>query len=111
MYSPTTSTSLASNCGSLEILNVLTFHGLRLWSAHTLAIVSLPSPNRLASNRVVQCVPPSLGFSWQVTRTISATVPSVSGDLRPRPLAIFPTPATPCSAKRARHRRTASGVT
>ena len=111
MYSPTTSTSLASKFGSLEILNVLTFHGLRLWSAQTLAMASLPSPNRLASNLVVQCVPPSVGLSWQVTRTISATVPSVSGDLRPRPLAIFPTPSTPCSAKRVRHRRTASGVT
>ena len=47
----------------------------------------------------------------KVTQTISATVPSVSGDLRPRPLAIFPTPSTPCSAKRVRHRRTASGLT
>jgi hypothetical protein len=63
MYSPTTSTRLVSKFGSLETLNVLTFRGLRLWSAQTLAMVSFPSPNRLASKRVVQCVPPSSGFS------------------------------------------------
>ena len=43
-----------------------------------------------------------------VSRTTVATVPSGSHDLRPRPLAISPTPSTPLSSKRRRHRRTVS---
>src|SRR5665647_3713366 len=39
-------------------------------------MVSLPTPNLAARDRVVQCVEVSAGFSWQVTRTISATIPS-----------------------------------
>jgi len=44
-------------------LKVSVLHGLRLWSAQTLAMVSLPTLNRFASDRVVQCVPLSSGFS------------------------------------------------
>ena len=40
-YSPTTSTSSVWKFKSWEILNVLTFQGLRLWSHQTLAMVSL----------------------------------------------------------------------
>ncbi len=72
---------------------------------------SLPIPKRLATVRVVQCVDVSSGVSFSVTRTTSATVPAGSQALRPRPLAITPTPAIPASAKRFRHRRTASGST
>ena len=50
-YSPTTSTGLSSKCGSLLTLNVATFHGLRLWSVQTLAIVFLLRPSRLVSER------------------------------------------------------------
>lgn len=81
------------------------------WSLQMRATESFPIPNRLASVRVVQCVEVSSGVSSRVTRTTSATVPSGNHALRPRPLAITPTPATPCSAKRFRHRRTASGST
>ena len=55
------------------------------------------SRTRSAIVRVVQCVDPSSGGSSSVvTRTTSATVPSGSHDLRPRPGAIRPTPPTPC---------------
>ena len=78
---------------------------------HIRATVSLPIPNRLANDRVVQCVEVSSGVSSSVTRTTSATVPSGNHDRRPRPLAITPTPATPSSLNRLRHRRTASEST
>src|SRR5450759_736370 len=58
-------------------------------------MASFPIPKRLANDRVVQCVEVSSGASWQVTRTISATVPSARAGLRPRPLAITPTPSAP----------------
>ena len=74
-------------------------------------MASLPIPKRLANDRVVQCVEVSSGASWQVTRTISATVPSGKAGLRPRPFAITPTPSAPLSANRARHRRTVSEST
>ena len=75
------------------------------------ATESLPIPTRSAIVRVVQCVEVSSGVSSIVSRTTSATVPSGNHDLRPRPLAIQPTPFTPRSAKRARHRRTVSAST
>jgi len=53
-----------------------------------------------------QCVDVSSGVSSSVTRTTSATVPSGNHDLRPRPLAITPTPSTPVAANRALHART-----
>src|SRR5665811_2430411 len=53
IYRPTTSTSFSSKCGSLETLKESTRQGLRLWSAHTRAIASLPIPKRLANDRVV----------------------------------------------------------
>jgi len=65
----------------------------------------------LANDRVVQWVEVSSGASWQVTRTISATVPLGKAGLRPRPFAITPTPSAPFSANRARHRRTVSEST
>ncbi len=111
MYSPTTSTSFCSKCGSLEILKVSTFHGLRLWSDQIPATASLPMPSRRASDRVVQCVEPSAAFSCCVIRTTSDTVPGGNEGLRPRPLAMTPTPSIPFSAKRARHRRMASEST
>ena len=77
-----------------------TLHGFRLWSDQMRATASLPIPNLRARERVVQCVEPSAGFSWQVTRTTSATVPSARAGLRPRPLAIVPTPAVPWAANR-----------
>jgi hypothetical protein len=46
-----------------------------------------------------------------VTRTTSATVPSGSHDLRPRPGATNPTPATPISENRFRQAITVSLVT
>jgi hypothetical protein len=90
---------------------VSTRQSLRLWSAQTRAMASLPIPKRLANERVVQCVEVSSGLSWQGTPTISATVPSGSPGLRTLPFAITPTPSAPFSAKRARHRRTASEST
>ena len=111
MYSPTTSTNFSSKFGSLEILNVSTLHGLRLWSDQIPATVSLPMLSRRASDRVVQCVDPSAGSSCCVIRTTSDTVPGGSEGLRPRPLAMTPTPSTPLSTNRARHRRMASEST
>ena len=46
IYNPTTSTSFSSKSGSLEILKVSTFYGLRLWFRQIRATVSLPIPNR-----------------------------------------------------------------
>ena len=59
-----------------------------------------------AKVRVVQCVEVSSGLSCIVTRTISATVPSGSQDLRPLPFSMRPTPDTPSASKRRRHDRT-----
>jgi hypothetical protein len=105
MYRPTTSTSFSSNRGSLETLNVSTLQGFRSWSRQIRATLSLPIPNRCASVLVVQCVEVSGGASSRVTRSTSATVPSGSHDLRPRPSAILPKLSRPFSAKRARHFR------
>src|SRR5271156_4405179 len=110
-YSPTTSTSLASKCGSLLTLNVSTRHGFKLWSAQIVATASLPIPTRAARVRVLHCVDPSAGRSLCVSRNTSSTMPGGRLDLRPRPLAITPTPLVPCSANRERHRRTVSEST
>jgi hypothetical protein len=75
------------------------------------ATVSLPMPKYSAKVRVDHCVEPSGGVVVLVSRTTSATVPSGSHDVRPRPLAMVPTPATPWSSKRRRQRRTASAST
>src|ERR1019366_2715298 len=61
------------------------------------ATVSLPTPIFSPRVRVLQCVDPSSGDSSSVTRTTSATVPAGSHELRPRPLAMRPTPSTPSS--------------
>ena len=68
-------------------------------------------PTRADIVRVVQCVEASAGASCRVTLSTSATVPAASEDLRPRPLAITPTPAVPFSMNRRRQRRTASEST
>ena len=75
------------------------------------ATVSLPICRWLARVRVVQWVPPSGGATWRVTRNTSATVPGGSHGLRPRPLAIRPTPATPWLANRCRQLLTVSEAT
>src|SRR5450631_3715838 len=110
MYSATTSTSFSSKRGSLESLNVSTSQGFSSWLRHARAIVSFPTPRWPASVRVDQCVDSSGAVSCWVTRTISATVPSGNHDLRPRPLAIRPTPSTPSAANRRRHARTLTSV-
>ena len=88
-----------------------TFHGLRLWSAQICATVSFPTPTRAARDRVLHCVEPSAGNSLWVKRSTSSTVPGGNDGLRPRPFAITPTPSTPVTANRFRHRRTASEST
>ena len=45
------------------------------------------------------------GVSSRVTRSTSATVPSGSHDLRPRPFLIFPSQAMPSMVHRARQAR------
>src|SRR6202142_818869 len=110
-YSPTTSTSLASKGGSLLTLNVSTRHGFKLWSAQIVATASLPIPTRAARVRVLHCVDPSAGRSLCVSRNTSSTMPGGRLDLRPRPLAVTPTPPVPCSANRERHPRTVSEST
>jgi len=75
------------------------------------ATESFEIPTLRASDRVVQCVEVSSGFSFTVTRTTSATFPSASHGLRPRPSAITPTPPTPSRAKAARHERTVFALT
>jgi hypothetical protein len=50
-------------------------------------------------------------LSLCVSRSTSATVPGGRLGLRPRPFAIRPTPAIPCSANRERQRRTVSEST
>ena len=74
-YSPTTSTSFSSNCGSVEILNVATFHGFSSWSRQIRATVSFRFRDASPSSRVVQCVDPSSGDSCNVSYTTAATVP------------------------------------
>jgi len=102
---------LLLKAGSLETLKEFTRQGLRLWSAQTRAIASLPIPETLRQRPGRPMGRGVVGASWQVTRTISATVPSGKAGLRPRPFAITPTPAAPLSANRARHRRTVSEST
>jgi hypothetical protein len=66
------------------------------------ATVSLEIPRCLARDLELHCVEPSSGSSFMVTGTTSATVPSGSQDLRPRPGAMTPIPSTPSAAKRRR---------
>ena len=92
-------------------VKVSTFHGCSSWSRQMFATAPWLIPIRLARVLVDQCVEPSAGFSVKVTRTTSATIPSGSHGLRPRPSATTPTPATPRCANDARHARTVFALT
>ena len=107
------STSLASNRGSLDNLNVSTRHGRNPRALHRRATVSLPTPWRAAMARVDQCVAPSAGRPPNVSATIASTTPAGISGLRPRPGRTRPTaghrprrtePATPAPCGLHPHR-------
>ena len=58
-YSPTTSRTLASSCGSVENLNVSTRHGCRPQLRQIRETVANPMPSSAASSRLDQWVTPS----------------------------------------------------
>jgi hypothetical protein len=105
-YRPTTSMSLASKSGSLEILKPSTRHGLRPCFRQIRATVSLPIPCRSPIVRVLQCVESSSGRTWSVSCTTASSTCAATHDRRPRPPAIRPTPVTPSASNRRRHART-----
>src|SRR5271168_2257238 len=83
-YNPTTSTSLSSNFGSLDTLNVSIRCGCNPRSDQMRCTVAGLTPTRLAIVRHDQCVCPG-GVVVLVNLTIWATVSSVIDGLRPRP--------------------------
>jgi len=85
---------------------VSSFQGFKPWSFQIGATESLLMPMCSAIDRVLQCIDPSSGSVFMVSATTSATVPSGSHDVRPRPGAITPIPSTPSFSKRRRHWRT-----
>src|SRR6187402_943266 len=93
-YRPTTSTSLSSNFGSLDTLNVSTRWGCRPRSDQIRCTVAGLTPTRLAIVRHDQWVAPG-GVVVVVNLTISATVSSLIEGLRPRPALILSRPASP----------------
>src|SRR5262245_25230829 len=110
MYRPTTSTSLSSNFGSPDTLNVSTRCGLRPRFDQIRCTVAELTPTCLAIVRHDQCVAPA-GVVVVLNRRISAIVSSGIEVLRPRPALIFSSPANPSAPNRRRHARTVSGVT
>ncbi len=90
---------------------MVTRHGLSPWSFQIRRTVSSLTPTTAASERVDQCVAPPGGVPVRVSSTTRAVVSGGSHDVRPRPLATFPTPSIPIAANRFRHARTVSGTT
>ncbi len=103
------STSLASKAGSLDNLNVSTFHGLSRRARQIRATVSLPTWCLAASARLDQCVASS-GRVCNVSCTMASTTSLPISGLRPRPGAIRPTASMPPASNLARQRRTVSAV-
>src|ERR1019366_9448810 len=109
-YRPTTSRSFDSKLGSVESLEVSTFHSRIRRACHIRATVSLPIPYRAAIDLVDQHAEPSSGTVCNVSCTIASTTSSPSTTGRPRPARMSPTAAVPSAANRLRHRRTDFGV-
>ena len=57
-YSPTTSVTLATSCGSVENLNVSARHGCTPYSRHAVATVAFPIRRCRPNSRLDQCVTP-----------------------------------------------------
>src|ERR1700739_3150021 len=109
-YRPTTSTSLSSNVGSLDTLNVSTRCGLRPNSCHTRCTVLFDTPATPAIVLVLQCVSPCGRYS-SVSVTILSSVASGIEGLRPRPSRTCPNLTRPSSANRVRQFATVAGDT
>ena len=58
-YNPMTSVTFATSSGSVENLNVSRRHGWTPYSRQARAIGAFPTPRRVASSRLDQCVTPS----------------------------------------------------
>jgi len=108
MYSPTTSMTLASNSGSVENLNVSSFHGLTPYSRHVRATVEKSIRKCLASNRADQCVTPSFfGGGFKVAVMIFARLISRGRPDRSR----SSNPASPAAWYRFRQAVTVGTIT
>ena len=78
-YSPTTSRTFASSCGSVENLNVSRRQGCSPYSRHTSATFTFERPISAASSRLDQCVTPSLRGGGSSVRSTIATSSVVRG--------------------------------
>src|SRR5690348_12486965 len=73
-YSPMTSRTLASSCGSVENLKLSARQGCSPHSRHTSAILTFDRPSSAASSRDDQCVTPSRdGGGSRVASTIATS--------------------------------------
>src|SRR5665213_218353 len=109
-YSPHTSMSFSSKCGSVESLNVSTRCGFKPRAAQILCTCAGDTPTLAAIDRTDQCVAPT-GLENRVNSTISAIFDSGITFFRPRPGATAPSFFNPSAANRVRHARTVPGVT
>ena len=109
-YRPTTSVSLSSNAGSVEILKVATRCGLSPRAFQIRCTVLRLTPACLAIDRVLQWVSP-LGLECSVACTISSTFSAGIDGFGPRPWRTSPSLARPSSANRFRQARTVTAVT
>src|SRR6478736_1101120 len=109
-YNPTTSTSLSSNFGSLDNLNVSTRCGLSPRADHTCCTVDFDTPVAAAMVLQLHWVSP-WGRQFKVRSTISSIVSCGMDFLRPRPWRTWANLTSPSSANRTRHPLTDAGDT
>src|SRR6478736_1806344 len=107
-YNPTTSTSLSSNFGSLDNLNVSTRCGLSPRADHTCCTVDFDTPVAAAMVLQLHWVSP-WGRQFKVRSTISSIVSCGMDFLRPRPWRTWANLTSPSSANRTRHPLTDAG--
>jgi hypothetical protein len=102
------SVTLASSSGSVENLKVSAFHGFTPYRFHAAATVTWLVPSRSASSRDDQCVTPKPAGGG---RNVSVTIRRGSIDRFRPDRCSSASPASPCSAYRARHAFTVGRLT
>ena len=108
-YKPTTSTTLSTNSGSVDNLNVPVKCGLRSNLRQIRPIVDFDSPARFAIEARDQCVAPC-GISSSVAVMTSSTLSSRIDGGRPG-RGSSASPSHRCAANRLRHLLTVAGST
>jgi hypothetical protein len=101
MYSPTTSRTLSTNCGSSDSLNVSVSHGFNPNARQIRPTDDGEIPARAAKSRVDQCVA-SVGLSCNVA-TITASTSSSLIERGAPGRGSSGNPSRPRSKKRLRH--------